>query len=168
MRVLKTALFISSAVLVSIACSTSETANHNSNQSVPAAGAVANANAAPASASANANSTPASYASANANTNQPAKAADSNPPAAAKPISNLDGASLYTANKCATCHGADGKGKIKDARDFTDAEWQKKASDPELAAVIRNGKKPMPPYGDKLSAAEITALVAYVRTFGKR
>ena len=109
-----------------------------------------------------------SYASANANTNQPAKAADSKPSAAAKPVSNIDGASLYTANKCATCHGADGKGKIKDARDFTDEAWQKKESDAELAAVIRNGKKPMPPYGDKLNADEIKALVGYVRTFGKK
>lgn len=166
MRVLKTALFISSAVLFSIACSASETTNHNSNQSAPAPSAT-NATAAPASASANSNSVPAGYASAGANTNQPAKAADSKQPAAAKPASNISGASLYTANKCATCHGADGKGKIKDARDFTDAAWHRTRSDAELASVINIGKKPMPPYGDKLNADEIKALVAYVRSFGK-
>jgi mono/diheme cytochrome c family protein len=166
MRVLKTALLISSAVLFSIACSTSETTNHNSNHSAPAPAAATNA--APTSAAANTNSAPASYASANANTNQPAKAADSKPAASATPASNVDGASLYTANKCATCHGADGKGKIKDARDFTDTAWQNKQSDADLAAAIRNGKKPMPPYGDKLNADEIRALVAYVRAFGKK
>ena len=171
MRVLKSALVISSTVLFCIACSTSETTNHNANQS----GATAsNANAAPASASANANSTAASPAAAGANTNEPAKTTgekkkdEGKAPAAAKPASNIDAAALYTANKCATCHGADGKGKIKGARDFTDAAWQKKESDAELAAVIKNGKKPMPPYGDKLKDDEIKALVAYVRSFAKK
>ena len=46
--------------------------------------------------------------------------------------------------------------------------WQKKESDAELAAVIKNGKKPMPPYGDKLKEDEIKALVAYVRSFAKK
>ena len=171
MRVLKSALVISSAVFLCIACSTSEPANHNANQS----GATAsNANAAPASPGANANSAAASPAGASANSNEPAKIAvekkkdDSKAPAASKPVSAIDAAALYTANKCATCHGADGKGKIKNARDFTDPAWQKKESDAKLAAAIRNGKKPMPPYGEKLSNDEINALVAYVRSFAKK
>lgn len=171
MRVLKTALLISSAAIFSIACSTSETTNNNPNQNAPAVPA-ANANAAPASASTTADSAPASLGSNSANTNQPAKPADEKKKddkvVAAKPASNIDGAALFTANKCATCHGADGKGKVKGARDFTDAAWQKKESDAELTGVIKNGKKPMPPYGDKLNAEEIKALVAYVRTFGKK
>ncbi|MEK6301241.1 MAG: cytochrome c [Acidobacteriota bacterium] len=170
MRVLKTALVISSAVLFSIACSTSETTNHNANQSAPTA--AANTNTAPASASANVNSGAVSPASATANTSQPAKTADEkkkdDKASTAKPASNIDAAALFTSNKCATCHGADGKGKIKGARDFTDAAWQKKESDAELAAVIKNGKKPMPPYGDKLKEDEIRALVAYVRSFAKK
>lgn len=172
MSVFRTALIISSAVLFSIACSTSETINHNANQSAPAA-SVTNANAASALAGANANSAAATAASASANTNQLVKPADEkkkkdDKAGTAKPASNIDGAALFTANKCATCHGADGKGKLKDARDFTDAAWQKKESDAELASVIKNGKKPMPPYGDKLNADEIKALVAYVRSFGKK
>lgn len=170
MRVFRKALLISSAVLFSIACSTSETTNQNANQSAPAA-SITNANAAPTSGS-NANPEPASMASASANSNQPIRPVDEkkkdDKAGTAKPASNLDGAALFTANKCATCHGVDGKGKIKDARDFTDAAWQKKESDAELASVIKNGKKPMPPYGDKLTADEIKALVAYVRTFGKK
>ncbi len=170
MRVFKTALVISSAVFFSIGCSTSETPNHNANQSAATA---SNANTGSAPVSANANSSAAvSQASASANTSQPAKPAGEkkkdDKAGTAKPASNIDGAALYTSNKCATCHGADGKGKIKDARDFTDAAWQKKESDAELAAVIKNGKKPMPPYGDKLNADEIKALVAYVRLFGKK
>jgi mono/diheme cytochrome c family protein len=170
MRLLKSALVISCAVLFCVACSTSETTNHNTNQS----GATAsNANAAPTPATANANSAAASPARASANANETAKTGekkkdDGKAPAAAKPASNIDAAALYTANKCATCHGADGKGKIKGARDFTDATWQKKESDAELAATIKNGKKPMPPYGDKLKDDEIKALVAYVRSFAKK
>jgi mono/diheme cytochrome c family protein len=167
MRILKTALVISSAVFFSIACSSPETANHNTSATA------SNANATPAAASANTSPTPASPASAIANTNQPAKAAaekkkEEKAPGAAKPASNIDAAALFTSNKCATCHGADGKGKIKGARDFTDAAWQKKESDSELAAVIKNGKKPMPAYSDKLSDEEIKALVAYIRSFGKK
>lgn len=167
MRVLKTALVILSAVFFSIACSAPETANHNTSA------AASNANASPAAASPNASPTPASPASAIANTNQPARAAgekkkEDKPPGAAKPASSIDAAALFTSNKCATCHGADGKGKIKGARDFTDAAWQKKESDSELAAVIKNGKKPMPPFGEKLSDDEIKALVAYIRSFGKK
>jgi mono/diheme cytochrome c family protein len=52
---------------------------------------------------------------------------------------------------------------------FTDAAWQKKQSDGELAGTIKNGKKPiMPAFADKLSEAEIKALVAYVRGFAKK
>lgn len=167
MRVLKTALVISSAVLFSIACSTSETTNHNGNQSAPAA--AANTNASPASPSPNANAVAVSPASANANSNQSVKAADDKKKDdKAKPASNIDAAALYASNKCATCHGADGKGKLKGARDFTDPAWQKKESDAELASAIKNGKKPMPPYGDKLKEDEIKALVAYVRSFAKK
>ena len=167
MRNLRTALVISSAVFFSIACSAPETANHNTSATA------SNANTSPATASANASPTPASPVSAIANTNQPAKAAaekkkEDKAPAATKPASNIDAAALFTSNKCATCHGADGKGKIKGARDFTDAAWQKKETDADLAAVIKNGKKPMPPYGDKLGDDEIKALVAYIRSFGKK
>lgn len=172
MRALKIALVISSAVLFSIACSTSETTNHNTNQSAPPAAAAPNTNAAPPPASANANSGAVSPASATANTNQPAKSADEkkkdDKAGAAKPASNIDAAALFSSNKCATCHGADGKGKIKGARDFTDASWQKQESDADLAAAIKNGKKPMPPYADKLKEDEIRALVAYVRSFAKK
>lgn len=167
MRVLTTAFVIASAVLFSIACSAPETTNHNTSATA------SNANASPATASANANSATGSQVPVSANINQPPKAAadkkkEDKAPGATKPASNIDAAALFTSNKCATCHGADGKGKIKGARDFTDAAWQKKESDAELAAVIKNGKKPMPPYGDKLSDDEIKALVAYIRSFGKR
>ena len=167
MRMLKFGLLISSAVFFSIACSTTETTNHNANHS-----GASNANAVPASASANASSAAPSSVPAGANNNQPAKAADEkkkdDKAVTAKPASNIDAAALFTSNKCATCHGADGKGKVKGAPDFTDAAWQKKEKDAEFVESIKKGKKPMPPYAGKLNDDEIKALVAYVRSLVKK
>ena len=80
--------------------------------------------------------------------------------------------------KCASCHGVDGKGKTETGRklgipDMTTATWQKSASDAKLKTSILEGvKRPaktdgMDPYKDKLTAAQVDALVAYVRTLGK-
>ncbi len=69
--------------------------------------------------------------------------------------------------KCAGCHGADGKGKAAmKTRDWTSADVQK-MSDADLAAVITNGKSPMPPF-KSLTADQVKDLVAYVRTFAKK
>lgn len=73
--------------------------------------------------------------------------------------------------KCAMCHGTDGAGntpmgqrlKIKDLRS---PEVQKQ-SDAELTAIIANGKPPMPAYAKTLSADDIQALVAYIRSIAK-
>lgn len=78
--------------------------------------------------------------------------------------------SLYQ-TKCAMCHGADGKGdtpagKAMKAHDFHSPEIIK-MSDAELIAITTEGKERMPGYGSKLSAQEIEALVAYIRTLQK-
>ena len=78
---------------------------------------------------------------------------------------------LY-AKQCASCHGKDGraktiKGKLKHARNLTDAEWQGKVSDERIFNSITNGKEKMPAYGKKLSQEKIEALVTYVRAFKK-
>ena len=81
-----------------------------------------------------------------------------------------DGAATYKA-KCATCHGADGKGqsamgKKMNLRDLGSPEVQKQ-TDKELYDWTADGKGKMPAYKDKLSADEIKALVAHMRTFKK-
>ena len=81
-----------------------------------------------------------------------------------------DGAALYK-GKCAACHGADGAGKTKMGeklalKDLASAEVQK-ISDADMSKLITDGKEKMPGFGKKLSAEEITALVAHVRTFAK-
>lgn len=83
-----------------------------------------------------------------------------------------DGAKLYAANKCASCHGPDGSanvpaGKALKARDFHSPDVQGQ-SDAELAAVITSGKNKMPAFGKQLKPAEIAALAAYSRALGKK
>jgi cytochrome c6 len=79
-------------------------------------------------------------------------------------------AALYK-QKCATCHGTDGKGdtpagKSMKVRRFADPEVAK-MSDDELAGAIEKGKGKMPAYGKSMKADEIKAMVAYIRGLGK-
>ena len=79
-------------------------------------------------------------------------------------------AALYK-QKCAVCHGADGKGdtptgKTMKVRSFTDPEVAK-MSDDELAGAIEKGKDKMPAYGKSLKPDEIKAMLAYVRSLAK-
>jgi cytochrome c6 len=81
-----------------------------------------------------------------------------------------DAAATYKA-KCAMCHGADGKGdtqvgKKMGIRDLTSADVQK-MSDEELIAITTKGKNKMPAYENKLSAAQIKDIVAYIRQLAK-
>jgi len=80
------------------------------------------------------------------------------------------GATTYK-QKCATCHGADGKGdtpagKSMKVRSFSDPET-KKMTDDELAAIIEKGKNKMPAYGKSMSAEDIKGMVAYIRGLAK-
>lgn len=80
-------------------------------------------------------------------------------------------AAIYAA-KCAKCHGSDGSGvekyKKKGQKAFTDAAWQKSRSDAQLTTSITNGKgEAMAAWKSKLTAEEIKALVAYVRSLKK-
>jgi cytochrome c6 len=72
-------------------------------------------------------------------------------------------AALYK-QKCAACHGADGKadtpaGKSTKVRSFNDPEVAK-LGDEELAGVIEKGKNKMPAYGKSMKPDEIKAMVA--------
>ena len=79
-------------------------------------------------------------------------------------------AALYK-QKCAACHGVDGKGetptgKAMKVRSFADPEVAK-MSDEELAGAIEKGKGKMPAYGKSLKPDEIKALVAYIHSLAK-
>ena len=73
------------------------------------------------------------------------------------------GADTFKA-KCAMCHGADGGGKAAmGTKPLGSADIQK-MSDADLTAAITNGKGKMPAYKGKLTDAQITDLVKFVRT----
>jgi cytochrome c551 len=77
------------------------------------------------------------------------------------------GAELYK-SKCAMCHGADGSGqtptgKSMKLRDLRSDEVQKQ-TDVELTKIISGGKGKMPPFGQKLSNADVGALIVHIRT----
>ncbi len=82
-----------------------------------------------------------------------------------------NGAKLF-ADKCAGCHGIDGKGnKALGSRDFTDVARMEGLKDERLKAVILDGgmahglSSLMPAFKGQLSDAEVTALIAHLRGF---
>src|SRR5215472_576331 len=79
----------------------------------------------------------------------------------AVPTFAADGEAVFKAN-CARCHGDDGKGKTKVAPpDLTDPKTQASLTDADIVKTIKNGWK------GKLSAEEISAVAAYVRSLGR-
>ena len=84
-------------------------------------------------------------------------------------LSDEASAKLYK-TKCASCHGADGKGetpagKAMKARSFADPAVVA-TSDDELAGIITNGKSKMPKY-PSLKPEQIKGLVEYCRSLAK-
>jgi len=79
--------------------------------------------------------------------------------------------------KCASCHGAEGKGDTEQGAkmklpDMTKPDWQKNNSDEKMRQAILNGVKKegtegMDGYKDVLSPEQVDALIAYVRSLAK-
>lgn len=81
------------------------------------------------------------------------------------------GATLFK-QKCAACHGADGKGdtsmgKTMKVRDLGSADVQKQ-TDAQLTDIIVNGKGKMQPYKGKLTDDQIKQAVSFVRSLAKK
>ncbi len=74
-------------------------------------------------------------------------------------------ADLYH-SKCAMCHGADGTKTMMGAKPLAGPEVQG-MSDADLNSAITNGKGKMPAYKGKLTDAQISGLVSYIRTLKK-
>lgn len=85
----------------------------------------------------------------------------------------LERAKSLFAEKCARCHGADGRGRTVTGEmlgipDFTDGKWWKEdRSEARLITSVAEGRDEMPAFRRKLTRREIAALVAYVRRFNK-
>ena len=73
------------------------------------------------------------------------------------------------AQHCASCHGKDGSGNTAMGKKLGVKDYTKEQSfsDTEAANVIKSGKGKMKAYKDKLSDADVKALVAYVRSLKK-
>ena len=78
--------------------------------------------------------------------------------------------------KCASCHGADGKGDTDQGKkmklaDMTTVEWHKKTTDAKIRDAILNGVKSdsgeMQAYKDSLSSEQVDGLVNYIHTLKK-
>lgn len=70
--------------------------------------------------------------------------------------------------QCTSCHGTMGRGDgpqgpMFKAADLTNAEWQGKVSDQDIASAIQNGKGRMPKFD--LPPDVVTGLVARIRSF---
>ena len=81
------------------------------------------------------------------------------------------GADTYK-SKCQMCHAADGSGstpagKSTKAVPFSAPDIVSK-SDADLVAITKNGKGKMPAYAGKLTDAQITDVVAHIRTLQKK
>ncbi|AGC42418.1 cytochrome c family protein [Myxococcus stipitatus DSM 14675] len=74
--------------------------------------------------------------------------------------------------KCKSCHGDDGKAKTKMGQkeslaDMSQPAWQAAVTDTDIRQMIADGSPrntKMKPFKEKLTAAQIDALVGYIRT----
>jgi len=81
------------------------------------------------------------------------------------------GADTYK-SKCQMCHAADGSGNTPAGKStkvlpFSSPDVVSK-SDADLVAITKNGKGKMPAYTGKLTDAQITDVVAHIRTLQKK
>jgi len=73
------------------------------------------------------------------------------------------------AQHCAACHGKDGSGNTAMGKKLAIINYTKDQSfsDAEATNIIKSGKGKMKGFKDKLSDADVKALVAYIRSFKK-
>jgi mono/diheme cytochrome c family protein len=71
------------------------------------------------------------------------------------------GAALYNQH-CVKCHGAGGKG----VENFT-PDLAKAASKGQWLEIINNGKDTMPGFKDSLKPAQVQAVLAHIKSFGR-
>lgn len=75
-----------------------------------------------------------------------------------------DGATVY-AEKCASCHGADGSGQVPNSRDFTDQDYMRGAAPVTFFRAVTGGQGEMPGFKTELTDAERWSAVYYLWQF---
>lgn len=80
--------------------------------------------------------------------------------AVAPPAAKVDGAEVFASAGCTQCHGPTGLGTAKgpSLRDL-----RKRRDGDSVYAQIEEGGLAMPPFGEALDDAQITALVEFLR-----
>jgi len=78
------------------------------------------------------------------------------------------GRAVY-ADKCARCHGADGRGETRmgqqvEAPDISDPGRQRALGPGGMIASVTNGRGQMPAFKKRLTRRQIADSIAYVRT----
>ena len=102
-------------------------------------------------------------------TNTPTATASPAAPAPTTPPDPLAAARANYAKNCEACHGPEGVGGLVKVEDkqikvaSLKSPSALKHTDEQLARVITNGEEAMPAFKDKLTQAEITDLVRFVR-----
>lgn len=71
----------------------------------------------------------------------------------------IDGKQIYE-EKCAMCHGADGKLGLSGAKDLTTTQL----GHADIVTLVANGKNAMPAFSTSLNNEQIEAVTAYVET----
>lgn len=99
---------------------------------------------------------------------QPTRPAEFNQARAAGSPGDRAVVSLYRQH-CAQCHGLSGRGDaVTHTPEFTSSEWQAGRNDAVIRQAVKDGKAGgMPAFGERLSKAELDALVRYIRSFGR-
>jgi mono/diheme cytochrome c family protein len=94
-------------------------------------------------------------------------------PAPRTPEALADSMMIYE-DKCARCHGEEGKGNGPEAKmystkpaDFTDSAKMSASTDGELFFKITEGRRPMPSYKGSLTEEQRWKLVHFLRTFAQ-
>ena len=102
-------------------------------------------------------------------TNSARPTAASSPANAASPVDEFATARANYQKNCEGCHGETGEGglvKVENKRikvPSLKADHAIKHTDEQITKMITNGEEEMPSFKDKMSAAEISDLVKYVR-----
>ena len=74
--------------------------------------------------------------------------------------SSVQGKTLFERN-CVRCHGKNGAKGFLGAKNLQ----KSKLRDEQLTEIIANGKQIMPSWKNKLTAEEISVILAYIKTF---
>ena len=82
-------------------------------------------------------------------------------------LAATEGKVLYE-TKCAQCHGKEGIAKPpgKGSKNFSDPEFQTAWTEESIAQIAAEGKGKMPGYRSRLSAEQLRAVAAHVKTLG--